>query len=395
MIISNNTLTRNILTQQIEYALARNPVVSLIGPRQCGKTTLARAIGKAQSASFFDLEHPVDAKRLENPLTTLEHLQGLVVIDEAQLQPALFPVLRVLADRTPLPARFLLLGSASPDLVSNVSESLAGRINFINMSGFNLHEVGNEHWQKLWHRGGFPRSYLAQSDADSFKWREDFIATFLERDLRRLGVMVAPERLRRLWMMIAHYHGQVAKLADIGRSLGENHTTIRRHLDILEGALVLRQLQPWHENIGKRQVKSPKIYVRDSGILHTLLGLGNAATIESHPKLGASWEGFVSERIIQIFGERNCMFWATQAGAELDLLVFHQGKRYGFEIKYADAPKTTKSMHEANKTLELAKLFIVYPGSQSYIVNEYIETIGIADLETKLKKLAGTIMSCV
>jgi predicted AAA+ superfamily ATPase len=311
-----------------------------------------------------------------------------VVIDEAQLEPALFPVLRVLADRTPLPVRFLLLGSASPDLASNISESLAGRIHFVNMSGFNLHEVGAPHWRELWHRGGFPRSYLAESDADSFKWREDFIATFLERDLRRLGVMVAPESLRRLWMMIAHYHGQVAKLSDIGRSLGENHTTIRRHLDILEGALVLRQLQPWHENVGKRQVKSPKVYVRDTGILHTLLGLGNAATIESHPKLGASWEGFITERIIEMFGDRNCMFWATQAGAELDLLVLHQGKRYGFEIKYADAPKTTKSMREAIKTLELTKLFIAYPGSKSYVVDEHIEAVGIVDLEAKLRNLA-------
>ncbi len=383
------TLPRHTLTQQIEHALTRNPVVSLIGPRQCGKTTLARAIGKSQDATFFDLEHPVDAERLKNPLTALEHLQGLVVIDEAQLQPALFPVLRVLADRTPLSARFLLLGSASPDLASNISESLAGRIHFVNMSGFNLHEVGSDNWRDLWHRGGFPRSYLAQSDADSFKWREDFIATFLERDLRRLGVLVAPESLRRLWMMIAHYHGQVAKLSDIGRSLGENHTTIRRHLDILEGALVLRQLQPWHENVGKRQVKSPKVYVRDTGILHTLLGLGNAATIESHPKLGASWEGFITERIVELFGDRNCMFWATQAGAELDLFVLHQGKRYGFEIKYADAPKTTKSMREAIKTLELTKLFIAYPGSKSYVVDEHIEAVGVLDLETKLKSLAA------
>lgn len=383
------TLPRHALTQQIENALTRNPVVSLIGPRQCGKTTLARAIGKSQGATFFDLEHPVDAERLKNPLTTLEHLQGLVVIDEAQLQPTLFPVLRVLADRTPLPARFLLLGSASPDLASNISESLAGRVHFVNMSGFNLHEVGAEHWRALWHRGGFPRSYLAQSDAVSFKWREDFIATFLERDLRRLGVMVAPESLRRLWMMIAHYHGQVAKHSDIGRSLGENHTTIRRHLDILEGALVLRQLQPWHENVGKRQVKSPKVYVRDTGILHTLLGLGNAATIESHPKLGASWEGFITEQIIQHFGERNCMFWATQAGAELDLLVFHQGKRYGFEIKFADAPKTTKSMREAIKTLELTKLYIAYPGSHSYVIDEHIEAVGVADMEAKLKRLTA------
>lgn len=383
------TLPRHDLHRHVEQALTRNPVVSLIGPRQCGKTTLARAIGKAQQATFFDLEHPVDATRLEQPLTALEHLQGLVVIDEAQLQPALFPVLRVLADRHPLSARFLLLGSASPDLASNISESLAGRIHFVHMSGFNLSEVGSEQWRQLWHRGGFPRSFLADTDEDSFKWREDFIATFLERDLRRLGVMVAPESLRRLWMMVAHYHGQVAKFSEIGRSLGENHTTVRRHLDILTGALVLRQLQPWHENTGKRQVKSPKIYVRDSGILHTLLGLPNAATIESHPKLGSSWEGFVIEHIIQAFGERNCMFWATQAGAELDLLVFHKGKRYGFEIKYADAPRTTKSMRVAIETLGLNNLFAVYPGGASYVIDESIEALAIGELEAKLHSLVA------
>ncbi len=384
-------IPRKELTLHIEQALERNPVVSLIGPRQCGKTTLARTIGKAQQATFFDLEHPVDASRLEQPLTALEHLQGLVVIDEAQLQPKLFPVLRVLADRNPLPARFLLLGSASPDLAANISESLAGRIHFVNMSGFSLNEVGIERWQQLWHRGGFPRSFLAGDDAGSYKWREDFIATFLERDLRRLGVMVAPESLRRLWMMVAHYHGQVASLSEIGRSLGENHTTIRRHLDILTGALVLRQLQPWHENIGKRQIKSPKIYVRDSGILHSLLGLPNAATIESHPKLGSSWEGFVIERIIQLFGERNCTFWATQAGAELDLLVFHHGKRYGFEIKYADAPRTTKSMHIAIDTLGLNHLFAVYPGNATYAINENIEALAISDLEARLHSLIHSV----
>ncbi|MBI3820441.1 MAG: ATP-binding protein [Planctomycetes bacterium] len=381
-------LPRHDLTHQIEQAIKQSPVVSLIGPRQCGKTTVAREIGRAKHATFFDLEHPTDAVRLAHPLTALEHLKGLVIIDEAQIQPALFPVLRVLADRHPLPARFLLLGSASPELVSNISESLAGRIHFVNMSGFDLGEVGRENWRRLWHRGGFPRSFLADTDGVSFKWREDFVATFLERDLRRFGVMVASDSLRRLWMMLAHYHGQIAKTSEIGRSLGENHTTVRRHLDILAGALMLRQLQPWHENIGKRQVKSSKVYVRDSGILHTLLGLPSSTTIESHPKLGSSWEGFIIERIIQVFGERNCMFWATQAGAKLDLLVFHQGHRLGFEIKYGDAPRTTKSMRVAMETLGLKRLFVVYPGSASFVMDDHIEALAIDDLEPNLRRVA-------
>lgn len=381
-------IPRSILSRQIDAALAENPVVSLLGPRQCGKTTLAREIGQAKGATFFDLEHPADRQRLQQPMTALERLEGLVVIDEAQLEPALFPVLRVLADRNPLPARFLLLGSASPDLSHNISESLAGRIHFINMSGFNMGEVGQEHWRKLWLRGGFPRSFLASGEETSFQWRENFIATFLERDLRRLGVLVAPESLRRLWMMLSHYHGQVANTSEIGRSLGENHTTIRRHLDLLTGALVLRQLQPWFENIGKRQVKSPKIYVRDTGLLHTLLGLASADSLESHPKLGASWEGFVVERIMDFVGERNCTFWAMQTGAELDLLVFKNGKRFGFEVKYADAPATTKSMRVSLSTLNLDRLFIVYPGSGgSFPVDEKIEAVAIQDLEEKLATL--------
>ncbi|MBL8695872.1 MAG: ATP-binding protein [Planctomycetes bacterium] len=382
-------LQRTELLREITDALRQSPVVFLVGPRQCGKTTLARSIAEESGATFLDLEHPADAARLANPLTALEPLRGLVVIDEAQLQPSLFPTLRVLADRTPSPAQFLLLGSASAELVSNVSESLAGRIHFVHMSGFNLGEVGATRWRELWHRGGFPRSLLAASDEASFKWREDFLTTFLERDLRRLGVLVAPDSLRRLWMMIAHCHGQVMNMAEIGRSLGQSHTTVRRHLDILAGALVLRQLQPWYEDISKRQVKSPKIYIRDSGVLHTLLGLPSSSTIESHPKLGSSWEGFVAEHIIQIFGERNCTFWATQAGAELDLLVSHRGRRYGFEVKYADAPRTTKSMHIAIEALKLSKLYVIYPGDRSFALSDSIEAIGIHDLDaraTQLKK---------
>lgn len=385
------TVERPDLYRRIRQGLSCNPVVSIQGPRQCGKTTLARIIGAEQSAAFFDLEHPADAARLNEPFTALEHLRGLVVIDEAQLCPALFPVLRVLADRDPLPARFLLLGSASPDLSRDISESLAGRIHFVQMAGFSLAEADSANWRRLWQRGGFPRSYLAESDSESYQWREDFITTFLERDIRRLGIGVPAEALRRLWTMIAHYHGGVAIASEIGRSLGENHTTIRRHLDILSGALVVRQLQPWHENLKKRQIKSPKVYVRDTGLLHTLLGLSNQREIESHPKLGASWEGFVVERIVQVFGERNCMYWATQAGAELDLLVFHAGRRFGFEVKYSDAPRTSKSMHVAINTLKLDKLFVIYPGSGgSFALSPNIAAVPILNLERLVSDLQAT-----
>jgi uncharacterized protein len=382
------TIPRTMLATQIESALADNPIVAIIGPRQCGKTTLAREIAARHNAIAFDLEHPADALRLQEPMTALGHLSGLVVIDEAQLQPALFPALRVLVDRPPLPARFLLLGSASPELSRNISETLAGRLHFVEMGGFTMGEAGRDNWRRLWLRGGFPRSFIARTDEQSFTWREDFTATFLERDLRRFGIQAPPAALRRLWMMIAHYHGQTCNFSDLGRSLAESHTTIRQHLDILTGALMLRQLQPWHENIGKRQVKSPKIYVRDSGILHFLLGLATSEAVESHPKLGASWEGFVIERIVHFAGERNCTFWATQAGAELDLLVFRRGKKFGFEVKYSDAPATTKSMRVALADLALEKLFVIYPGSGgSFRLDDKIHAVAIRDLEETLDSL--------
>jgi predicted AAA+ superfamily ATPase len=289
------TLQRPQRLAEVQQRFRANPVVMLLGPRQCGKTTLAREFAKQRKAEYFDLELPADAQRLAEPMTTLEPLRGTVVIDEAQLQPALFPVLRVLADRKPLPARFLLLGSASPDLVRDVSESLAGRVALVPMSGFDLSEVGAKWLRRLWWRGGFPRSFLAASDADSRQWREDFIQTFLERDLRRFGVQVAPAVLRRFWNMVAHYHGQIWNASEIGRSLGEAHTTVKHHLDILCGAFVMRQLPPWFENVGKRQVKSPKVYLRDSGLLHALLGISSFRRLEAHPKLGASWEGFAKD----------------------------------------------------------------------------------------------------
>lgn len=379
---------RSSLLHRLETALDANPVVALTGPRQCGKTSLARVLAKRREAVFFDLEHPADARRLENPMMALESLRGLVVIDEAQLHPGLPPILRVLADRDPNPATFLLLESASPELVQGASESLAGRIAFVDMAGLDLSETGADAWRSLWVRGGFPRSFLAKDEALSFTWRQDFIRTFLERDIRNMGVRVPIPSLRRLWSMLAHYHGQVGNAADIGRSLGESNMTVSRHIDILAGALVVRQLQPWHENLDKRQVKSPKLYVRDSGILHALLDLPTLAALEGHPKLGASFEGFCIENLIGWFGERSAYFWSTHAGAELDLLVFHKGRRLGFEFKYADAPGLTKSMHIAREDLKLDRLYVVYPGSgRSYPLADWAEAVALPDLEATVFRL--------
>jgi uncharacterized protein len=373
-------IERANLTLRLARALRESPVVSLLGPRQCGKTTLVRSLAVRRDAVLFDLENPADRRRLDQPMTALAPLRGLVAIDEAQLAPELYPVLRVLADRRPLRARFLLSGSASPDLIRDSSETLAGRAAFVQMAGFNLGEVGAVSLRRLWTRGGLPRSFLARSDAASLAWREDFVTTFLERDLRRFGVEIAPEALRRLWSMIAHYHGQIWNASEVGRSLGEAHTTVKRHLDILTGALVVRQLQPWFQNLGKRQVKAPKVYVRDTGLLHALLGLPTFAALEGDPRLGASWEGFVVEEVAHLAGDRNVYFWATQSGAELDVLVMAGGKRWGVEIKYADAPRPTKSMHVALADLALEKIWVVHPGEARYALAPRIEAIALADL---------------
>lgn len=363
--------------------------MALVGPRQCGKTTLARKIAAKRKAEVFDLEDPAGARRLEQPMTALAPLRGLVVIDEAQLAPALLPVIRVLADRRPLPARFLLLGSASPDLVRGSAETLAGRVAFVEMSGFDLTEVGVQNERRLWLRGGLPPSYLARSEGASLAWRQDFVRTFLERDLRRFGVEMPPEALRRLWMMIAHTHGQVWNASEIGRSLAEAHTTVRRHLDVLAGALVVRQLHPWHANLAKRQVKSPKVYVRDSGLLHALLDLPDFAALEGSPRLGASWEGHVVEAVARIVGDRNVYFWATQAGAEIDLVVTVRGKRFGMEVKYADAPGMTRSIHVALADLGLDRVWVVHPGDARYPIADRVEVIGARHVAAVLRAVTG------
>jgi predicted AAA+ superfamily ATPase len=371
------------LERDVRAALRRSPIVSILGPRQCGKSTLARQIAGGR-AHVFDLENPADAARLAQPQTALAPLRGLVVIDEVQLQPDLFPVLRVLADRRPVRARFLLLGSASPDLVRRSAETLAGRVAFVPMGGFGIPEVGAAALRRLWLRGGFPRSFLAATDEGSRRWREDFVQTFLERDIRRFGVEVPAQVLRRLWTMLAHYHGQTWNASELARSLGEAHTTVKRHLDILTGALMVRQLPPWFENLGKRQVKAPKVYLRDSGVLHALLGLSAFADLEGHPKIGASWEGFVIEHVLRRTGERDAYFWATPSGAELDLLVFVRGRRIGVEVKYADAPRFTKSMAVAQLDLKLDRLVVIYPGEVSYPLRAGVDVVAIQDLESRL-----------
>jgi len=378
-------IERAELLSQVRRTVRRSPVTVLYGPRQCGKTTLAREIAGTAAAEYFDLENPVSQARLAEPMLALRSLRGLIVIDEVQRQRGLFSVLRVLADRKPLPARFLILGSASPDLLRQSSETLAGRIAFVEMGGFNLGEVGHAAFRRLWWRGRFPRSFLARNDEESRARLENFIRTFLERDIRGFGVEVPPVVLRRLWMMLAYYHGRIWNATELARSLGESSPTVKRHLDILTRALMVRQLQPWHENLGKRQVKSPKIYLRDSGLLHTLLGVPSFRFLQGHPKLGASWEGFAIEEILQMVGERNAYFWATYTGAELDLLLLLSGRRYGIEVKYGYAPGITKSMRVALTDLRLDRLYIVYPGERLYELQKEVAVVPLEQIKGILK----------
>jgi len=382
-------IRRPDLIQKLQSSIRHNPITALLGPRQCGKTTLARLFERGKKHAYFDLESPLDMARLENPVRALEGLKGFIVIDEIQRRPELFQYLRVLADRRPLPARFLILGSASFELIRRSSESLAGRIGFVDMEGFSLAEVGVEKLQRLWFRGGFPKSFLAKSEAQSTLWRENFIRTFLEQDLPQIGVRIPSLTLRRFWSMVAHYHGQLWNGSEIGASLGIAHTTSRQYLDLLTGTFVLRQIPPWFQNAGKRVVKSPKVYIRDSGLLHSLLRISNFRNLEEHPKLGASWEGFVLEQILNCSGDRDAYFWATHAGAELDLMLIRKGKRWGVEIKYADAPTLTKSMRIAKKDLGLAHLWVVYPGKQSYPLDKGVDCVALHEATRILRDKIG------
>lgn len=376
-------IDRHAYLNTIQSRLRDYPVVALPGPRQAGKTTLARLLaGNLPDTEIhhFDLESPADLARLTNPELMLSSLRGLVILDEIQRMPELYPVLRVLADRPDLPARFLILGSASPALVQGASETLAGRISFIDVSGFSLTELGTGFLEQRWWRGGFPRAYLARDDEAARQWHEDFFRTFLERDIPQLGINIPATTLRRFWTMVAHYHGQILQVSELARSLGTSEPTARRYLDILCGTYVVRQLPPWFENLKKRQVKAPKVYIRDSGILHALLGIPNRNSLLSHPKLGASWEGFAMEQILSLSGDREAYFWATHGGAELDLLLFHQGKRLGFEFKYSEKPGTSKSMRVAESDLNLDHLHVVHPGPHSFPLDEKISATSLPDV---------------
>ncbi|MCC6317430.1 MAG: ATP-binding protein [Gemmatimonadaceae bacterium] len=366
----------------IRARLRDNPIVCLTGPRQAGKTTLARMLAaeSTEAVHLFDLESPADLARLANPELVLSPLSGLVVLDEVQRRPDLFPVLRVLADRPGTPARFLLLGSASPDLIKGNSESLAGRVSFVDITGFSLAELHADDLSKLWWRGGFPRAYLAPDDATARQWLEDFRRTFLERDIPQLGIQIPAATLGRFWTMIAHFHAQVLNQAELARALGSSEPTARRYLDILAGTYMVRLLPPWFENLGKRQVRSPKVYIRDSGVLHGLLGIPDGAALQSHPKLGASWEGYCLEQILAVCGDRAAYFWGTHSGAELDLLLFHEGRRLGVEFKFSEQPTTTKSMRIAQHDLSLAHLYVVHPGEHEYLLDEGITAIPLPRL---------------
>ena len=374
-------IERPVVRARLQEAFSVHPVVALTGPRQCGKTTLARALAaEAPSSAFFDLESAVDRRRLQAPELTLSDLSGLVVIDEVQRMPTLFETLRVLVDRPGNAAQFLVLGSASASLARGVSESLAGRVGLVDLSGFDLSETSSAPWRRLWLRGGFPRAYLAPNDRMSALWRRNFAQTFLERDIPQLGITVPAETLRRFWTMLAHYHGQTWNAAEFARALGTSEGTARRYLDILVGAFMVRALSPWFANLGKREVKSPKIYVRDTGLLHTLLGLDTAEAVAGHPKVGASFEGFAIEQLAGAFGAGRVWFWAKHGGAELDLLGVRGGRRYGFECKVSDAPGTTRSMRAAMKDLDLDHLWVVYPGTVPYALDGKISVLPVTDI---------------
>jgi predicted AAA+ superfamily ATPase len=384
-------ILRSQARSRLDAALRRSPVTALLGPRQSGKTTLARQIQAEQGAVFFDLESQPDRRRLQNPELVLSAMQGLVILDEIQAMPELFATLRVLVDRPETRLRFLVLGSASPQLVRGASESLAGRVEFVELTGFDIAEVGASAWRELWLRGGFPRSFLADSDADSLVWRENFIRTFLERDIPQFGIGVAPAAMRRFWTMLAHGHGQTFNASELGRAMSLADKTVRVYLDILSDTFMVRQLQPWFQNIGKRQVKSPKIYLRDSGILHALINLEREATLLSHPRVGASWEGFALEQVLAALRPADAYFWATHAGAELDLLFFQGGRRFGIEFKFSEAPRPSRSMHIALDDLDLAHLWIVAPVHEPFVVHERMTVWPLQAVEGLRREVRGRV----
>ncbi len=370
----------NIISS-IDRYFKSHPIIAILGPRQCGKTTIARMFSKKEkefsSNNYFDLESSIDLERLSNPMLALKSLSGLIIIDEIQRHPELFPNLRVLVDEENLNQKYLILGSASRELIKQSSESLAGRIFYLELSPFSYEEV--DHLDRLWNRGGFPRSYLAKTEQESFDWRNAYTRTFLEQDIPNLGFKIPPIALRRFWVMLAHYHGNIFNASELGRSFGASDLTMRKYLDLLTGTFMIRQLQPWYVNLKKRQVKSPKIFFRDSGILHALLSIQTAQALQVHPKLGASWEGFAMEEIIKARQARSedCFFWSTYGDAEIDLLIYQNDKLTGFEFKYVDAPKVTKSMQIALKDLDLEHIYVIYPGNKNYQLSKNISVLGL------------------
>jgi hypothetical protein len=362
----------------VRSALRRSRVVALLGPRQCGKTTLARQFVAPDSLNYFDLEDPQSLARLSEPDLALRPLRKLVVIDEIQRRPDLFPLLRVLADRSPLPARFLILGSASAELLQQSSETLAGRLETVPLEGFRLADLGAAAQGRHWLRGGFPLAYTPRREADSVAWRRQFLQTFLERDIPQLGIEIPAAALRRFWNMLAHYHGQTWNAAELARALAVNESTVRRYLDLMTGVFMVRQLPPWFENLGKRQVKAPKVYVRDSGLLHSLLGIANQRDLENHPKVGSSWEGYAVEEVLKSFRPDEAYYWATHNGAEIDLVLFKNERRIGVECKRADAPALTPSMRTALADLRLDHLYVLYPGDKGYPLGKKVEVVPLA-----------------
>lgn len=374
--INHENAVRKLITQF--------PVVALTGPRQVGKTTLARVIAdqSGERVSFFDLENPVDVSRLTDPMLTLGRCRGLVVLDEIQQIPDLFRCLRVLADRPDRPASFLILGSASPDLINRSSESLAGRIAYYNLPPFSIDEVGRKNMDQLWLRGGFPLSFLSESDETSAEWRRQFVNTFLTRDMPQLGIRIPALTMHRFWSMLAHYHGQIWNSSEFSRSFGVADTTIRRYLDIMQSTFMVVQLMPWFENLKKRQVKSPKVFFADTGILHSLLNITRWEDLEGHPKVGASWEGFAMNVVKMSLAARDeeCFFWSTHAGAELDLLMVRGRHRFGFEFKRTVAPSISPSMRIAIQDLKLDKLTVIHAGDRSYDLSDRIQALPLIDV---------------
>lgn len=388
-------INRSQSIEDLEFAFRVTPIVAILGPRQCGKTTLAKEYVHRQrqdlpSINFFDLESPSDLARLANPQLALEGLEGLIVIDEVQRRPELFPLLRVLIDRGK-ERRFLILGSASRDLLRQSSETLAGRISYLELTPFSYPEV--EHLKRLWIRGGYPNSYLAVDEDISYAWRSAYITTFLEQDIPQLGITIRANTLRRFWMMLAHYHGNIFNATEMGQSFGSAHTTMRKYLDILTGTFMIRELPTWVENIKKRQIKLPKIYFRDSGLYHNLLGIKDNAELVSNPKLGASWEGFALEKIIRHHraNSKECFFWGIHAQAELDLLIVKDGKKLGFEFKYNDAPRLTNSLKIADDALDLDQLTVIYPGRKSYSLTKTIRVVGLREYLTPTMGAEGVV----